>query len=86
MSGNRKTTNRTQGHKPLFVSLHAVRGSCSLRPQNLDHHSSFRILALLQGVEVFLGIESRHAARARGGDGLAVNPVHDVAGGEDPRY
>ena len=35
--------------------------------------------------QVGLGVERRHAARARGGDRLAVGVVHEVAGGEHAR-
>ena len=37
-----------------------------------------------QGVQVLLRVQGGHAAGPGGGDGLAVDMVHDVAGGEDP--
>src|SRR4051794_19985204 len=40
---------------------------------------------VLERGQVVLGVQGRGAAAARGGDGLAVGVVDDVAGREDPR-
>jgi hypothetical protein len=38
-----------------------------------------------QPVQIFIRIQRRHAAAAGGSDGLPVNMVGDITGGEHPR-
>src|SRR5699024_1063329 len=40
----------------------------------------FRLLC--EGVQIFFGFQRCHAARTCGSDGLSVDVVHDIAGGE----
>ena len=62
----------------------AAAGSSSLTRRHFDgesprtpHGASVR--------QKSLGVDGRHAARAGGGDGLAVDVIGDVAAGEDAR-
>ena len=48
-------------------------------------HSSM-LAARVEPLEVFVGIERRHAARAGRSDGLAIDVIRDVARREDARH
>ena len=51
-----------------------------------EHVRGQECFASVVTLEVAIGIQRRHAAGARRGDGLAVDMVRDIAGGEDARH
>jgi len=48
----------------------------------MDARISAQALFASQGIQIFLGVQRRHAAAAGGSDRLAVDLIHDIAGGE----
>ena len=83
-SGGLPSAARIDARDPELRCMH---DSVAIRPFNPANATSRRLSggpSRLDGFEPFLAVDRRRAARAGGGDRLAVVGVDDVAAGEDP--